>query len=130
MGPGLPASGVARVGWPPRSADAPQAGGRGGLPDVARRLAVLIATKEGHVTLTSWDDFPVHQAPEFIAHVGTSDRNFYDRYYFHMHAQSDAWFAIFGFGKYPNLGVVDAFIDVRRGDEQHVVRASKPLTDR
>jgi hypothetical protein len=82
------------------------------------------------VTLSSWDDFPVHQAPEFIAHPGTSDRNFYDRYYFNMHAKSDEWFAIFGFGQYPNLGVVDAFIDVRKGADQHVVRASKPLTDR
>ncbi len=82
------------------------------------------------MTLTSWDDFPVHQAPEFIAHPATSDRNFYDRYYFNMHAKSDEWFAIFGFGQYPNLGVVDAFIDVRHGDTQHVVRASKPLTDR
>ncbi|MGP0031084.1 MAG: hypothetical protein ACLPVF_11335 [Acidimicrobiales bacterium] len=82
------------------------------------------------MTLTSWDDFPVHQAPEFIAHVGTSDRNFYDRYYFNMHPSSGEWFAIFGFGQYPNLGVVDAFIDVRRGGEQHIVRASKPLSDR
>jgi hypothetical protein len=82
------------------------------------------------VTLSSWDDFPVHQAPEFIAHPGTSDRNFYDRYYFNMHPKSDEWFAIFGFGQYPNLGVVDAFIDVRKGDTQHVVRASAPLIDR
>jgi hypothetical protein len=86
--------------------------------------------REGIVTLSSWDDFPVHQAPEFIAHPGTSDRNFYDRYYFNMHPSSDEWSAIFGFGQYPNLGVVDAFVDVRRGDEQHVVRASAPLTDR
>jgi hypothetical protein len=82
------------------------------------------------VTLSSWDDFPVHQAPEFIAHPGTSDRNFYDRYYFNMHPSSDEWFAIFGFGQYPNLGVVDAFVDVRYGGAQHIVRASAPLTDR
>jgi hypothetical protein len=82
------------------------------------------------VTLSSWDDFPVHQAPEFIAHPGTSDRNFYDRYYFNMHPSSDQWFAIFGFGQYPNLGVVDAFIDVRYGETQHIVRASAPMTDR
>jgi hypothetical protein len=73
------------------------------------------------VTLSSWDDFPVHQAPEFIAHPGTSDRNFYDRYYFNMHPSSDEWFAIFGFGQY---------IDVRHGDSQHIVRASAPLADR
>src|SRR5262249_20095157 len=35
-----------------------------------------------------------------------------------------------GLGQYPNLGVKDAFVDVRVGDEQHVVRASAPLTDR
>ena len=67
------------------------------------------------MTLSSWDDFPVHQAPELIAHPGTSDRNFYDRYYFNMYPTSAEWSAIFGFGQYPNLGVVDAFIDVRRG---------------
>jgi hypothetical protein len=82
------------------------------------------------VTVSSWDDFPVHQAPEFIRHPGTSDRNFYDRYYFNAHDGSGDWFAIFGFGQYPNLGVVDAFIDVRIGDRQHIVRASKPLGDR
>jgi hypothetical protein len=82
------------------------------------------------VTLSSWDDFPVHQAPELIAHPGTSDRNFYDRYYFNMYPTSAEWSAIFGFGQYPNLGVVDAFVDVRLGEAQHIVRASKPLEDR
>ena len=82
------------------------------------------------MTLSSWDDFPVHQAPELIAHPGTSDRNFYDRYYFNMYPTSAEWSAIFGFGQYPNLGVVDAFVDVRLGGAQHIVRASKPLKDR
>ena len=67
------------------------------------------------MSLSSWDDYPVHQAAEFIAHPATSDRNFYDRYYFNMHPCYGDWFAIFGFGQYPNLGVVDAFIDVRHG---------------
>ncbi len=82
------------------------------------------------MSLSSWDDYPVHQAAEFIAHPATSDRNFYDRYYFNMHPSSGDWFAIFGYGQYPNLGVVDAFIDVRHGGSQHVVRASAPLGDR
>ena len=80
--------------------------------------------------VSDWDDFPVHQAPEFIRHPATSDRNFYDRYYFNMHPCAADWYAIFGFGQYPNLGVVDAFIDVRKGPRQHIVRASKPLADR
>lgn len=80
--------------------------------------------------VSSWDDFPVHQASEYVRHPVTSDRNFYDRYYFNMHPSSGDWFAIFGMGQYPNLGVTDAFVDVRIGDEQHIVRASRPLTDR
>ena len=78
------------------------------------------------MTLSSLDDYPVHQAAEFIAHPATSDRNFYDRYYFNMHPSTGDWFAIFGYGQYPNLGVVDAFIDVRHGGSQHIVRASAP----
>ena len=37
------------------------------------------------MTLSQWDDYPVHQAPELIRHPATSDRNFYDRYYFNLH---------------------------------------------
>jgi hypothetical protein len=83
-----------------------------------------------HNPVTSWDDFPVHQTADWIAHVGTSDRNFYDRYYFNMHGSSDELMCIFGFGQYPNLGVQDAFVAVRKGDGHHVVRASRPITDR
>jgi hypothetical protein len=82
------------------------------------------------VSLSSFDDYPVHQASEFIAHPATSDRNFYDRYYFNLHPRSDGYSAIFGFGQYPNLGVVDAFVDVRMGPRQYIVRASAPLVDR
>jgi len=80
--------------------------------------------------LTSFDDYPVHQSPELIAHAATSDRHFYDRYYFNLYPDSHDLFAIFGLGQYPNLGTTDAFIDVRIGDKQHIVRSSKPLEDR
>ena len=72
------------------------------------------------------DEFPVHQAPLPIAQPATSDRNFYDRYYFNMHSSSDELFTIIGLGQYPNLGVTDAFITVSIGDEQHTVRAAWP----
>jgi hypothetical protein len=80
--------------------------------------------------VSAWDDYPVHQTAEFIRHVATSDRNFYDRYYFNMHGSTDELFAIFGFGQYPNLGVQDAFLTVRKGEDHYVVRASRPITDR
>ncbi|MEZ5210691.1 hypothetical protein [Gordonia sp. (in: high G+C Gram-positive bacteria)] len=83
------------------------------------------------------DDHPVHQVAEPIRNVGTSDRNFYDRYYFNCHPRlssdpsrsSDVetpWF-IFGLGVYPNLGVTDCFVVVRRGDDHIVVRGSRAL---
>ena len=81
-------------------------------------------------TLSSWDDYPVHQSSNWIANVATSDRNFYDRYYFNAFDKGGEWIAVMGLGQYPNLGVTDAFVTVRLGDQQHVVRSSRPLTDR
>lgn len=80
--------------------------------------------------LSRWDDYPVHQIAEPIRHVGSSDRNFYDRYYFNCHGSSDELFMIMGFGQYPNLAVQDAFCVIRRGDLHRVVRASRELGDR
>jgi hypothetical protein len=87
-------------------------------------------TPRAHGSLSSWDDFPVHQAAETIRHATTSDRNFYDRYYFNCHANDGSAFLIFGLGQYPNLGVEDAFACVVVGDSHRVVRASRELGDR
>ncbi|MGO3325753.1 hypothetical protein [Gordonia sp. (in: high G+C Gram-positive bacteria)] len=85
------------------------------------------------MSLSEMDDYPIHQVAEVVRHVGTSDRNFYDRYYFNCHGDMrgdgpDPWLIV-GLGVYPNLGVVDGFAVVRRGDEHIVVRASKALGD-
>lgn len=82
------------------------------------------------MAISSWDDFPIHQTSEYVRHVATSDRNFYDRYYFNLHGSSDEVMTIFGLGQYPNLGVTDAFLAVGTQDKHRVVRASRPLTDR
>ena len=62
-----------------------------------------------------------------MADVGSSDRNFYDRWYFNAHDRTGDIFAIFGAGYYPNLGVKDAFVLVRRGDEQTAVHLSDAM---
>lgn len=80
--------------------------------------------------LSSMDDYPLHQVAEPIRFAGTSDRNFYDRYYFNLHASSDDLFMVMGLGQYPNLAVQDAFAVVRRGGRHLVVRASRELGDR
>ena len=82
------------------------------------------------LSISSADDFPLHQASEYIRHAATTDRNFYDRYYFNLHPSSDQYFAIFGLGQYPNLGTTDAFLAVTRDGVQRIMRASKPLSNR
>jgi len=77
--------------------------------------------------LTPLDDYPIHQVAEVMRHVGTSDRNFYDRYYFNCHPCGPDLFLATGLGQYPNLGVVDAFAVVVMGGRHHVVRASREL---
>ena len=80
--------------------------------------------------ISAWDDFPIHQTAEPVRLVATSDRNFYDRYYFNLHGSSDELFMVMGLGVYPNLGTQDAFAVVRRGAHHRVVRASRALGDR
>lgn len=73
------------------------------------------------------DDYPLHQTPLSLGYVGTSDRNFYDRCYFNAHDRTGDVFFVSGLGVYPNLGVIDAYAVVRRGDRQQVLRCSGPL---
>ena len=73
------------------------------------------------------DEFPVHQVPQPIAWPGSSDRNFYDRSYFNAHDRTGNIFVISGIGYYPNLGVKDAFVLVRRGDTQTAVHLSDAI---
>ena len=77
--------------------------------------------------ISPMDEYLAHQTPETFDHVATSDRNFYDRFYFNCHASSDELFLITGLGQYPNLGVTDAFVSVSHGDVHTVVRASREL---
>src|SRR5580765_318493 len=78
--------------------------------------------------LTPLDDYLGHQTPETVDHVATSDRNFYDRYYFNAHTLDGDVFLVVAMGLYPNIGVIDAFATcVVRGKTQHIVRASREL---
>ena len=80
--------------------------------------------------LSELDDHFVHQIAEPVRHVGTSDRNFYDRHYFNLHGGNDEFFVVLGLGQYPNLGTQDAFVSLRRGREQITLRSSRTLGDR
>jgi len=77
--------------------------------------------------LSPLDELLAHQTAETFAHVYTSDRNFYDRYYFNMYPAGGEVFLVTGMGQYPNLGTTDAFVSVSHGDTLYVVRASREL---
>lgn len=77
--------------------------------------------------LSPMDDYLCHQIPEPVDTVYTSDRNFYDRYYFNLYGPGDELFLVTGLGQYPNLGVTDAFVSIAHDDVQTTVRASREL---
>jgi hypothetical protein len=75
------------------------------------------------------DEYPIHQVPLPMRYVASSDRNVYDRcIYQGVDHEADTYF-ITGLGVYPNLGVIDAYLSVRRGDRQWVVRTSGARPD-
>ncbi len=77
--------------------------------------------------LSTYDDDPIHQTAYPIGKPGTSDRNFYDRYYFNVHDTECGVFMAFGLAVYPNLGLMDAFACGVRGSKHFIVRASRKL---
>ena len=85
------------------------------------------AAKEDSMPISPMDEFLAHQTTDTFDYVFTSDRNFYDRYYFNCHPSSDELFLITGMGQYPNLGVTDAFVCISHGSQQYTVRASREL---
>ena len=77
------------------------------------------------------DEYPLHQVPLSLEYPLSSDPNVYDRCYFNAHDRTGEIFLITGLGVYPNLGVIDAYATVRRGDRQHAIHVSDALgTDR
>jgi len=75
--------------------------------------------------LTHYDDFPLHQTPEPIAHPATSDKNFYDRYFFNGFTQDGSLFFGLALGLYPNRRVMDASFSVLTGGRQLSIHASR-----
>src|SRR5713226_2800208 len=77
--------------------------------------------------ITQGDDYPIHQTPEPVQQVFTSDRNFYDRFFFNGYGRDgEPYFAV-ALGVYPNLGIMDGAFSVIADGVQHCVRASRVL---
>src|SRR3954453_9836453 len=77
--------------------------------------------------LTTLEESPIHQSAEPMRYVATSDRNFYDRYYFMGFEKTGQAMFIAGLGVYPTLGVINACLLVRHEGHHRVIRASQEL---
>jgi hypothetical protein len=76
--------------------------------------------------LTRFDDFPVHQTPEPVAHRATSDPNAYDRYWFGgVDANAGFYFGA-AVGYFPHQHGMDAHFSFLGADGvQHSLHASR-----
>ena len=74
--------------------------------------------------ITSFDDYPIHQTSEPIAHTEGGDPGHYDRYFFNGYSKDGAVFFAAAMGLYPNRHVMDAAFSVIVNGEQINVRAS------
>ncbi|MFZ5654179.1 MAG: hypothetical protein ACOY42_07265 [Pseudomonadota bacterium] len=84
--------------------------------------------------LNKFDDYPIHQTAEPLAHPATSDTNFYDRTWFNGYARDGSWYFGLGMAVYPHLEIMDcAFSVVEKGGRQHCFfgscRAPRERTD-
>ena len=75
--------------------------------------------------LTRFDDYCIHQTTEPLAQPFTSDRNFYDRYWFNGFDRQGAFIFEAGFGIYPNRHVMDGHFSVVIDGVQHAFHTSR-----
>jgi len=81
--------------------------------------------------LTSYDDFPIHQASVPVAHSATGDLNHYDRYFFNGYTADGGLYFGLAMGLYPNRHVSDAaFCVVRNGAQRSVFASQRAPLDR
>ena len=74
--------------------------------------------------LSKFDDYPIHQTPEPLAHPATSDRNVYDRYWFNGYAPDGEFYFGIGMGRYPHRHILDGAVSLVLDGVQHSFHAS------
>jgi hypothetical protein len=76
--------------------------------------------------LNNLDDYPVHQTPEPLAHLASSDRNAYDRTWFNGYSFDGSQYFGIGMAVYPHRGILDcAFSTVEKDGRQHCFYGSR-----
>ena len=62
--------------------------------------------------LSTFDDYPIHQTPQPLAHPASTDRNVYDRYWANGFTADGALYFGVALGLYPNRSVMDCAFSV------------------
>ncbi|MBI2803088.1 MAG: hypothetical protein HYX63_22945 [Gammaproteobacteria bacterium] len=74
--------------------------------------------------ITSFDDYLIHQTPQALAQVGTTDSNAYDRYFLEGFIEDGSLMFGAAFGLYPNRDVVDGAFSISFDGTQYSLFAS------
>ena len=77
------------------------------------------------MTLTPFDEYPIHQVPRPISVAGTTDRNAYGRYWFGASHRGGHFQIEIAFGRYPNLQVQDTSVSISMDGRQSAFHASR-----
>lgn len=77
--------------------------------------------------LSPFDDYPIHQTAEPIAHPASSDRNVYDRYFFHGYDRAGTMMWGLSMALYPNRQIIDAAFSIVQDGVQTSIHASGRL---
>ena len=77
--------------------------------------------------ITTLDDYPIHQSSQPLAIPATSDRNFYDRFWFNGFVGDGSLYFSVAMGFYPNRGVHDGGFSVVLDGVQYCLHLSGEL---
>lgn len=79
--------------------------------------------------ITSFDDYPIHQTWQPVAHPESGDPGHYDRYFFNGYKKDGSLFFALAMGLYPNRHVMDAAFSIIVNGEQINLRTSARAND-
>ena len=75
--------------------------------------------------LSRFDDYPIHQTAEPLAHTASSDRCTYDRYWYNGHARDGSFYFGIALCRYPNLGILDCSLSLAVDSHQYAFHGSR-----
>lgn len=75
--------------------------------------------------LSKFDDYPIHQTAQPVAHTASSDRCHYDRFWYNGHDRDGSFYFGVGMCRYPNLGIVDCSLSLAIDGRQYAFHGSR-----